>query len=83
MKDHILPHSKMVNGFTFRTDMCYTLEVDEVLKRNLPNIEKIYRNLNGIINYHNGKKFISLPECIGYLEAMGLKLERSTIGIIF
>jgi len=51
----------------------YNTKVNELLKKNQPVIERIWRTSNSIISYHPKKRYIRLDECREYVKAMGLK----------
>lgn len=58
LNDNIFPHSKSVDGETFRRFQCYNVKVNEILKKNEGVLKKIYDSYT-----HAKKKFIRLDEC--------------------
>lgn len=83
MKD-VYPNTHFTAGWHFRTQHLYNTKVNELLRKNLPVIEKIYKSSNSIINYHPKKRFITIQECREYCHKMGLtRISDAIIGICY
>lgn len=83
LSDCIYPNASSSDGLDFRQRQLYNVRVNEILRRNLSVIEKIYKSQNSIISYHNKKKFIELDECKRYVHEVGIKISEMMISVIF
>ena len=83
LADCVYPNASSSNGLDFRQHQLYNVKVNEILRRNLPAIEKIYKTNNSIIAYHSKKKYIDLEECKRYVHEVGAKLSEMMIAVIF
>jgi hypothetical protein len=81
----VYPNALTSDGWNFRQVNCYNVKVNEILRKNLQAIEKIYKRTEGTIITHAKKRFLTLPECKSYLHEMNLKppISEFTVGAIF
>jgi len=85
LADCVFPHAKAVDGVGFRIHQLYNVKVNEILSRNLPVIDKIYKdkNSNAIISYHAKKKHILLDEAKAYVREVGLNVSEMMASVIY
>jgi hypothetical protein len=81
LTEHIYPNTAGVaemDGDAFRKQKCYTVKVNEVLKKNEVQLKKVYISFT-----HAKKKFVTLEELVGYCHKVGLEISDVMIASIF
>ena len=79
------PNVVEADGWNFRQRNCYNVKVNELLRRNMPVIEQMYKSKSSPIVTHAKKKYITLAEAKLYIHGMNLKPPPSdyVIGAVF
>ena len=73
LSDELYPSVLESDGWNFRQRNCYNVKVNELLRRNMPVLEQIYKAKGSPIITHAKKKHISLAEAKLYIHGMHLK----------
>ena len=85
LNEEMYPNVQEANGHDFRIRHCYNVKVNEILRKNSQVIDKIYKDKNSTIQFHQKKKYIRLDELKVYIHAMNLKpaMSEYIIGAIY
>ena len=59
----VVPNNPAVDGLNFRDEHMYNLKVDEIFRKNLPNIQKLFETF-----LTPNKRYITLEECTKLLK---------------
>jgi hypothetical protein len=84
MNDNIYALAKSSDGWHFRQQHLFNVNVNEIIKKNFNVIQQIYLS-NTIIIWHAKKHFIELDECRKYIHAMDLRgvVSEMMIAVIY
>lgn len=74
----IYPKAKTNDGETFRKYKCYNVKTNEILKKNEPQLRRIYQSYT-----HSKKNYIMMPECQQYVRKLGLSVSEMMVGAIY
>ena len=78
LNDHIYKYSKEMNGDKFRRYHCYTVKVNEILKKNEQNIMKLYLSFT-----HAKKRYVMMPEAQAFVRKVGLRISEMMVGALY
>ena len=67
-----------MNGEHFRKYYCYNVKTNELLKKNEPQIKKLYASFT-----HAKKAWVTMEECRGYVRKLGLRISELFVGAIY
>ena len=67
LEEYIYPNARYMNGEHFRKYYCYNVKVNEILKKNEPHLEKLYKSFT-----HAKKKWITKEEAQHFVMKLDL-----------
>ena len=78
LSEYIYPNSRNMNGEYFRKYFCYNVKTNEILKKNEPNIERLYKSFT-----HAKKRYVTLQECQAFVRKLNLKCSEMMVGAMY
>ena len=78
LEGSIYPNARYMNGEHFRKYYCYNVKTNELLKKNEPNLEKLYMSFT-----HSSKKWITLPEAQAFVRKVDIKCSEMMVGAMY
>jgi len=78
LSELIYPHAQAMNGEKFRKYHCYSVKVNEILKKNEQQLKRVYDSFT-----HAKKRYITVEECKTYVRKVGLSVSEMMVGAIY
>lgn len=78
LAEHIYPNAKTMNGEAFRKYHCYNVKTNEILKKNEPQITKLYKSF-----CHSKKSWLTLEDVRVYVRSLGFRISELYVGAIY